>query len=350
MDYSKPNPKLYNVPWAAADYNGMPYMYLGKSGLKVSKVGLGTWKVGFPETGDGSRVDEKKALAIFDRAAELGVTFWDTANRYNNASGNSEKIIGEWFRANPDERRNIVIATKMFGGMDGFTPNHSGLSRTNIIASVDASLKRMGLDYIDVLYFHGYDEERPCEEALAAIEDLIKADKIRYFAVSNFTVDQLKLYESVRSEHFSIRSRICAVQNQFNIVQGEAEIRPGVLEYAAKTGISFVAWSPFGEGLLTGRYQNKGTVGAGDRLFDQDQMDICQNETIMAKIDALSELSKKVSIPMPELVLAYMFTLPGMGPVIPAVSSVAQLESNAHAASIRLDEAIINEIKGILEK
>ena len=349
MDYRKPTPELYNVPWAATDYKGMPYVYLGKSGLKVSKVGLGTWKIGFPETGDGSRVDEKKALAIFDRAAELGVTFWDTANRYNNASGNSEKIIGEWFRSNPNERRNIVIATKMFGGMDGFTPNHSGLSRTNIIASVDASLKRMGLDYIDVLYFHGYDEERPCEESLAAVEDLIKADKVRYFAVSNFTVDQLKLYEAARIGSFSIRSRICAVQNQFNIVQGEADIRPGVLEYAAETGISFIAWSPFGEGLLTGRYQDKGKVGAGDRLFDQDQMEICQNETVMNKISALSDLAKKISIPMPELVLAYMFTLPGMGPAIPAVSSIAQLESNAHAAVIKLDDATIKEIETILQ-
>jgi aryl-alcohol dehydrogenase-like predicted oxidoreductase len=92
-------------------------------------VGLGTWKLGLPETGDGSRAGEKEAYAIFDRAMELGVTFWDTANRYNNGAGNSERLIGRWLKANPDQRRNVVIATKMAGGMDGRTPNHSRLSR-----------------------------------------------------------------------------------------------------------------------------------------------------------------------------------------------------------------------------
>ncbi len=133
MDYLMPRPDLYHVPYEMDDFNGMPYRWIGRSGLRASDVGLRTWKYGLPETGDGARVDERTAFAIFDRAIELGVTFWDTANRYNNASGNSERLIGRWLKANPDQRRNVVIATKVYGGMDGRTPNHCRLSRGNIL-------------------------------------------------------------------------------------------------------------------------------------------------------------------------------------------------------------------------
>src|SRR5690625_2154018 len=110
MDYQKPNTGLYNIPFKINSFNGMPYRNLGLSGLSVSNIGLGTWKIGYPETGDGSRINEKDAFLLFDRAIELGVTFWDTANRYNGASGNSERIIGLWFKNNPSQRRNVVLA------------------------------------------------------------------------------------------------------------------------------------------------------------------------------------------------------------------------------------------------
>ncbi|MGD8446879.1 MAG: aldo/keto reductase, partial [Desulfobacterales bacterium] len=108
-----------NDRWAVDEFNGMPYRPLGDSGLRVANVGIGTWKFGCPEKGDGARVDEKTAHRIFDRAIEVGATFWDTANRYNNASGNSERVIGTWMRLNPDQRRNVIVATKIFAPMDG---------------------------------------------------------------------------------------------------------------------------------------------------------------------------------------------------------------------------------------
>src|SRR5512133_3479241 len=151
MDHLQPHPEHYNAPCVADTYNGMPYRAVGRSGLRASSVGLGTWKFGLPETGDGARVDEKTAYAIFDRAIELGVTFWDTANRYNAASGNSERLIGRWLATNPNQRRNVVIATKVFGGMDGHSPNHNRLSRTNILESVYACLERLQVDTIDLL-------------------------------------------------------------------------------------------------------------------------------------------------------------------------------------------------------
>src|SRR5690606_21627920 len=136
MDNNVGDPAFYNLPFKVNDFQQMPYRRLGNSGLNVSNVGLGTWKMGYPETGDGSRVIEATAFEIFDLAIELGVTFWDTANRYNNSSGNSERIIGKWLKNNASQRRNIVLATKLSGTMDGITPNHCGLSRTNILEAL----------------------------------------------------------------------------------------------------------------------------------------------------------------------------------------------------------------------
>ena len=347
MDQLRPHPELYNVPWTTDEFNGMPYRVFGKSGLKVSNIGLGTWKFGYPETGDGARVDEKTAFKIFDRAIELGVTHWDTANRYNEASGNSERVIGKWFKNNPDQRRNVVLATKMFGGMDGITPNHSRLSRSNILDSTYASLERLQLDYVDILYFHSFDPITPIEESLETIEDLVKRDLIRYFAVSNFTVDQLKNYQEIEKK-ISIRTRALAVQNQFNILNGEGNEYEGVLEHAAQTGVSFVAWSPLAGGLLSDRYLDLSKVKKGDRLFDEGTLEKVINKEVLAKLNKLADLGKQWEITISQLSLAYMLTLPGMGSVIPSSSTVEQLEKNAAAGKVVLTDEQRAKIKEIL--
>lgn len=347
MDQSKPRPELYNVPWSTDEFNGMPYKLIGKSGLRASSIGLGTWKVGYPDTGDGSRVDEKRAMKIFDRALELGITFWDTANRYNAGSGNSERIIGKWMAKNPDQRRNIVLATKIFGGMDGYTPNHSRLSRGNILDSVYACLERLQVEYIDLLYFHAFDPITPVEETLAAIEDLVSGDLVRYLGVSNFTVDQLAIYKAVEAST-SIRCRVIAVQNQFDIINGESPSHPDVMKYAAANGISFVAWSPLARGLLTERYLNINEVGPGDRLFDEGTLQKDTAGEVLRKLQALADLAHTCDLKLNQLALAYMLTLPGMGPVIPSATSLEQLESNAVAGRVTLDKEQIGLIEEIL--
>jgi aryl-alcohol dehydrogenase-like predicted oxidoreductase len=347
MVHSQPHPELYNVPMTADDFHGMPYLRLGRSGLRASKVGLGTWKIGLPETGDGARVDAGTAFQIFDRAIELGVTFWDTANRYNDASGNSERVIAAWFQNNPDQRRNVVLATKMRWGMDGHTPNHSGLSRGNILDSVYASLARLQLDYVDLLYFHGFDSTVPVEESLAAIEDLVSRDLVRYFAVSNFTADQLALYQAAEGSA-STRCRVLAVQNRFDILNGESENYAGALEYAAREGISFVAWSPLARGLLTERYLDRSKVGPGDRLHDEGTFKDDTRGQVLAKLRQLADLAHEWDLELSQLALAYMLSLRGMGPVIPSVSTVEQLESNAVAGQVTLSAVQKNQVREVL--
>ena len=338
IDHREPRPELYGVPWTTDQFNGMPYRFLGSSGLRVSNVGLGTWKFGYPETDDGSRVDEGSALQLLDRAIHLGVTFWDTANRYNDASGNSERVIGTWMERNPDQRRNVVLATKLFGGMDGVTPNHSRLSRTNILESVYASLERLVVDHIDLLYFHAYDEVTPMEESLAAVEDLARQDLVRYFGVSNFTLDQVSAYRRATVADSISRCRVVAVQNRFDVLNGESEQHPGVLAYAAREGISFVAHGPLAQGLLSDRYLDLSRTGPGDRLYDEGNLEEGIDEPVMAQVKELARLADGWDIELSQLVLAYTLALPGMGPVIPGASSIEQLESNAAAGRITLDE------------
>ena len=313
----------------------MPYVYLGRSGLRVSKVGLGTWKIGYPETGDGSRVDEKSALKILDRAIELGVTFWDTANRYNSSSGNSERVIGTWLANNPDQRRNVVLATKLFGCMDGKTPNHCRLGRIAIIDAVEASLERLGVDRIDLLYFHHYDPFTPIEESLSAVSDLIAADQVGYFALSNYTRDQLRLYHSAAAEGYP---RPLAVQNGFNVLEGAKPGGEGVLEYCAQHGISYIAWSPLGAGLLTNRYLDPSKVGKGDRLVDENALEAKLTAETRDTLNRLAQLANEWGLTVSRLALAYTLTLPGMGPVIPSASTVAQLEDNAEAGIVTLND------------
>jgi len=347
MDHSQPRPEFFKAPLDIFNYHGMPYKPLGKSGLWVPKVGLGTWKFGMPETGDEARVNKATAMKIFDRALEMGVTLWDTAPRYNNASGNSERVIGAWLQANPDQRRNILIATKLYGGMDGLTPNHCRLTRANIKESVYASLERMHISIIDLLYFHHFDAITPPEESYSAIEDLVREDLVRYLAVSNYTIDQCR--EALRMEAlFSARVRILAVQNQFDILRGEHPDYEGVLAFCADEGIDFIAYSPLAEGFLTDRYVDLSKVGAGDRIFDQGMLGELSSEENLQNLQSLSSMAQKLGIQLSQLVLAYTLTIPGMGPLIPAASSIEQLASNAAAAQIKLESQQRLEIKSLL--
>lgn len=341
-----PRPELYDVPFRTDEFNGMPFRYVGRSGLQAAAIGLGTWKFGYPDTGDGSRVGPRTTHHILDRALELGVTFWDTANRYNAASGNSERLIGRWLAANPDQRRNVIVATKVFGGMDGISPNHSGLSRTNIIDGLTACLDRLQLDHVDLLWFHRFDEAVPIEESLETIDDLVRQGLIRYFGVSNHTVEQLEAILEVQ-RGISHRCRPVAVQNQFDPLNGEKEGFGGVLEFCRREDIAFVPYSPLAKGMLTSRYLDVGRSGPGDRLYDEGALDEPDLDTKLGTVRRLAELARDLDAEISQLVLAYLLTLPGMGPQIPSSSTVEQLESNAAAARIALSDEQIAAVREV---
>jgi aryl-alcohol dehydrogenase-like predicted oxidoreductase len=340
-------PQLYGLPFTVDNFKGMPYRTFGNTGLRVSNIGLGTWKFGFPQTGDGSRVDEKMAFKIFDKAIEEGVTFWDTANRYNNASGNSERIIGRWFRKNPGQRRDVELATKLYGTMDGMTPNYCRLSRTNILEATYSCLERLETDRIDIMQFHWFDETTPVEESLQAIEDLIAQDLVRYFGVSNFNLIQLENYDSY-SEIFR-RARIQSVQNQFDILYGEDPARKGVLDYCAANKLTFIAWSPLRGGLLSDRYLDKSKAKKGDRLVDENKLEKELTPAVIKKLISLARQAHDWDLTLTQLAIAYMLCMPGMGPVIAACSNSRQVTDNAAAGKINLAKDQLAAVEKIVK-
>jgi aryl-alcohol dehydrogenase-like predicted oxidoreductase len=335
--------RFYGLGFGFDSFNGMPYVRLGGSGLQVSRVGLGTWKMGYPERGDKARVGRDLAFRILDRALELGATFWDTANRYNESSGNSERVLGEWFRAHPGERRNIVLATKMAGAMDGVSPNHSGLSRANILDSVYASLERLGLDHIDLLQFHRPDPHTPVEESLEAVADLRRRDLVRYLGISNATVDDLREYRELARQYGL--PLICAVQNSFNPLTGERENRRGVLAFCARNQLGLIPYSPLSRGLLTNRYLPGRSVGKGDRLVDEGGLEQLNTAETQDKLRRLEQVASQENLSVAQLSLAYLLRLPGMGPLIPSASTVEQLEENTRAATVELSAGALEQLR-----
>ncbi|MDQ2188028.1 aldo/keto reductase [Alcaligenaceae bacterium A4P071] len=232
----------------------MRYRYLGRSGLKVSPLSLGTMMFGGP-------TDETTSQAIIARAKSQGVNFIDTADVYQK--GRTEEVVG---RAIAADRNDWVLATK-FGNSSGEGPNRRGSSRKWIIESVEHSLKRLGTDYIDLLYFHRADFDAPLGEAVRAIGDLIRAGKLRYFGVSNFR--GWRIAEVAHLADAEGIDRPIASQPLYNLVNrtAEAEQLPAAHAY----GLGVVSYSPLARGVLTAKYQPGEAPEAGSRAARQDK-------------------------------------------------------------------------------
>jgi aryl-alcohol dehydrogenase-like predicted oxidoreductase len=326
-----------------SSYRQTTFNRLGRSGLKVSDIGLGTWKFGYPEAGDGSRTDEKTSLAILDKAAELGVVFWDTADRYNFGTGNSERIIGHWLRANPDQRTNVVLATKCRWQMNGQSPNHEGLSRRHIIEAVHCSLKRLQQDHIDLLQFHGPDAECPAQESVRAVDDLIRQGLVQYWGVSNFNVAQLSEYQRAADETLSCR--LVSVQNSCNVLSGERLQQIGVMEYCARSGIGYIPYSPLAKGLASERYVDLSTVGPGDRLYDEGTVQKVRTDKVLRLLEALKAIGQLRDKTVAQTALGWLLSVPGVATVIPSCSSPGQLEENAGASGLRLTAEEMQQVE-----
>ena len=255
----------------------MSYRYLGRSGLKVSRLALGTMMFGGP-------TDEATSHAIIERARSQGINFIDTADVYQK--GVTEQVVGRGIRAHRDD---WVLATK-FGNPLGQGPNRGGTSRKWIIEAVEGSLRRLGTDYIDLLYFHRADFDAPLGEAVRAIADLIHAGKVRYFGVSNFRgwriaeVSHLAEAEGI--------DRPIASQPLYNIVNRTAEAEQ--LPAAAAYGLGVVSYSPLARGVLTAKYPAGAEPEAGSRAARQDKR-LLETEWRAESLDIAEQIRRHVA-------------------------------------------------------
>jgi aryl-alcohol dehydrogenase-like predicted oxidoreductase len=306
----------------------MEYRQLGRSGLKVSTVTLGT--MGFGGTGWASPVghlDVKAARQQIDICLEAGVNLIDTADIYSE--GLSEKILGEALGA---DRENVLVATKVRGAM-GPGPNDEGLSRHHIVRAVEASLRRLGTDYIDLYQVHEWDGLTPQDETLSALDALVQSGKVRYIGSSNYTARQLmkalwisdvRGWESYVSQqiYYSLQAR-----------DAENELIP----IAIDEGLGVLVWSPLAGGLLSGKYRRGQEAPEGTRRFEGwTEPPVNDEDRLYDTIDVLVEIGQGYGVSAAQVALAYTLAKPAVTSVIVGARTEEQLRDNLAAAELTL--------------
>jgi aryl-alcohol dehydrogenase-like predicted oxidoreductase len=314
----------------------MRYRKLGRSGLHVSVVGLGSWLT------FGGSVEEESARACIARAYERGVTFFDTANVY--ARGRSEEVVG---RALASFRRDsIVLATKVYFPM-GNGPNDRGLSRKHVSEQCHASLRRLGVDYVDLYQCHRYDRETPLEETCAVMNDLVRAGEILYWGVSEWNADQIAAAAALA------RARGWAepVSNQPQYSALWRRIEANVLPVTEQYGLGNVVWSPLAMGILTGKYTDAAKPPAGSRAAGSsaDMMDRYFTQPVLDAVAALQPLAREAGSSLGALALAWCLRRPEISSVIVGATTPAHIDDNVAAAELDVAPEIFARMDAILE-
>ncbi|MFG3117268.1 aldo/keto reductase [Streptomyces sp. NPDC048197] len=319
----------------------MKYTQLGRTGLKVSRLVLGTMNFG-PQT------DEADSHTIMDAALHAGVNFFDTANVYGwgDNKGRTEEIIGSWFAKGGGRRDKTVLATKVYGNMapdgDAAWPNHDKLSAVNIRRAVDASLKRLGTEYIDVYQFHHVDRDTPWDEIWQAIDVLVQQGKILYAGSSNHAGWHIARANetAARRGSYGLVSEQCL----YNLYERRAEME--VIPAAQGYGLGVIPWSPLHGGLLGGALR-KEREGGGARSVSGRSADSLADATIRAKIQAYEDLLDKYGLEPGEVALAWLLTRPGVtGPIVGPRTS-AQLASALRAVELELPDELLASLDEI---
>jgi aryl-alcohol dehydrogenase-like predicted oxidoreductase len=310
----------------------MEYTRLGSSGLKVSRIALGCMSFGDAVRGADWVLDEDAAAPIFRQAVELGITFWDTANMY--ARGSSEEIVGRALKEYT-RREDVVLATKVFFPMhDG--PGGSGLSRRAIMEQIDASLERLGVEYVDLYQIHRFDPETPVEETMEALHDVVKAGKARYLGASSMWAWQFATMQHAAA--LNGWTPFVSMQNQYSLLQREEERE--MFGLLADQGVGSIPWSPLAKGRLARPW------GTQTRRTDTDAMGQRyageENEPI---VDAVQKVAEERGIPMAQVALAWVMKNPSVTAPIVGPTKEHHLADAAAAVEVQLTEDEVSALE-----
>ena len=306
----------------------MEYRRLGRTGLKVSSICMGTMQFGWS-------TDEPTAHAVMSRAVELGINFFDTADVYTrwiegSSGGISETYIGNWLASGAVLRDEVVIATKVRGKM-GEGPNDKGLSRYHIMNAVEASLRRLRTDYIDLYQTHSPDHETPLDETLRAMDDLVRSGKVRYVGCSNYPA--WLLAKSLWISDIHKLARYDSLQPHYSYVhraEFERELQPLCLDQ----GVGLIPYSPLGAGFLTGKYRRDGSLPESKRAGTVQQR--YMNERGFAAVDKLEEVGRASGVTIAQTAIAWVLANPAVTSAIIGATSIAQLEDTIKGADVTL--------------
>ena len=317
----------------------MEYRRLGRTGLKVSTICLGTMQFGWT-------TDEPTAHTILSHAVELGINFIDTADVYSrwhpgNPGGVSETHIGNWLAGASTPRDQLIIATKVRGKM-GDGPNDQGLSRGHIMHAVEASLRRLRTDYIDLYQTHSFDPDTPIDETLRALDDLVRAGKVRYVGCSNYPA--WRLMKALWTSDANHLVRYDSLQPHYSYVhraEFERELQPRCLDQ----GVGVIPDSPWAAGFLTGKYRRDTPLPESARANGVRQR--YMNERGFAAVDKLEEVGLGHEATIAQTAIAWVLANPAVTSAIIGANTIAQLEDTTKGAAVKLsaaEKAMLDEV------
>ncbi|HTV50121.1 MAG TPA: aldo/keto reductase [Steroidobacteraceae bacterium] len=309
----------------------MQYVRLGTSGLKVSRICLGCMSFG---SGADWMLPEQPSFAIVRKALDFGINFFDTANVYS--AGESEEILGRALKAFDVPREQVVIATKLFHPM-GAAANERGLSRKHVLHAIDASLRRLDLDYVDLYQIHRFDLETPIEETLEALAQIVRAGKVRYLGASTMAAYQFaKLLYRADQLHVP---RFISMQNNYSLLYREEERE--MIPLCREEGIGLIPYSPIGGGLLAG--SRRTNTARSHSPMARDRFRRAADEAV---IDAVGAVAKERGVGPAQIAIAWLLQQPGLSAPIVGATRVQHLEDPVRALELTLSKEELARLEG----
>jgi aryl-alcohol dehydrogenase-like predicted oxidoreductase len=304
----------------------MRYRRLGSSDLDVSEISLGSWLT------YGGGVSATQAEACVAKAFDVGINFLDTANVYSR--GGAEAFLGQVLAGRP--RDSYVLATKLYFPMNG----DRGLSREQVFKQIDASLARLHTEYVDLYQCHRYDWDTPLEETMEALTEVVHQGKARYLGFSEWPAERIQAALELPGVE-----RFVSSQPQYSLLWREPERE--IFDLCARNGISQIVWSPLAQGALTGKYEPGQTPPKGSRATSREMgwaMDRFRDDDVLEAVQRLRPIADRLGITMPQLALAWVLREPNVASAIIGASRPEQVEENASASGVELDEQTLKEI------
>jgi aryl-alcohol dehydrogenase-like predicted oxidoreductase len=313
----------------------MNHRYLGRSGLKVSEISYGNWIT------HGGQIGDEAAHACVRAALDNGVTTFDTADAY--AATRAEAVLGEALKGL--RRSKLEICTKVFWPT-GSGVNDRGLSRKHIFESIDGSLRRLGMDYVDLYQAHRYDVETPLEETMQAFADLVRQGKVLYVGVSEWTADQLRAGHALAQElGFPFVSNQPQYSMLWRVIEGE------VVPTSRELGISQIVWSPIAQGVLTGKYKPGEPPPAESRATDEQGGNFVKRflrDDTLSAVQGLQPIASDLGLTMAQLAVAWVLQNDNVASAIVGATKPEQVADNVKASGVTLDDEVMKAIDDAL--
>ncbi|MCW2523473.1 MAG: aldo/keto reductase [Frankiales bacterium] len=315
----------------------MRFRYLGNSGLKISEITYGNWLT------HGSQVENEIAAQCVQAALDAGISTFDTADVYANTA--AEAVLGDALKG--ERRESLEIFTKVYWPTGPRGHNDTGLSRKHILESINGSLTRLQTDYVDLYQAHRFDTETPLEETMQAFADIVRAGKVLYVGVSEWTADQIRAGHALAAE---LGFQLISSQPQYSMLW--RVIEPEVVPTCRELGVGQIVWSPIAQGVLSGKYLPGQPPPAGSRATDEkggaDMIKRFLNDDVLTRVQGLRPIAEGLGLSMAQLAVAWVLQNDNVSSALVGASRPEQVHENVKASGVKLESDVLAQIDDVL--